>query len=340
MTRLLLLLLLGYCMLLLLSSDTSFFVLSFIPIIAKGKMTLSSTTSSSLSPKSHFRNDRRTTDIGISSVTQMQAVAVPSQAEAEAENIIVEFTAAVDIIEKIKTYKEQLFVIADRTKRGFEANNEDRIEMNTIIKELTKLNPTKEPAKAYYNEKNNENNFNNINNNNNVNNDLIYNSVQGKWTLVYTDAPDITTLDNSPFSKLGRIGQECNPPYIKNVIEYTKPLWTYRIPFVPGTDESRILQKVVIKASASSTNPMKIELLLSGLQIESNDNNSLLSFFQGNKNDKNNNNNPSIIDINGPINIPFGNLEILYLDHEIRIIRTFQNYIAINIRQKPNAEWF
>lgn len=221
--------------------------------------------------------------------------------------------------------KEELFGIADRTKRGFQASTTDRKQMNRIVHELSQLNPTKEPAMAYYNEMDTSGH--------NGNNQTI--SVEGKWTLIYTDAPDITSLEQNVLATLGRIGQECKPPYIKNVIEYTKPQWTNNIPFVPGTDESRILQKVVTKASASSIEPNKVKLLLSGLQIESNDNKvlSLLPrFVQGNNNNQ--------IDISGPIDVPFGNFEILYLDDELRIIRTFQNYIAINVRQKPNGEWF
>lgn len=188
----------------------------------------------------------------------------------------------------------------------------------------------------------------------------------GKWQLIYTDAPDIVSLDSSknPFStaKLGRIGQECSPPYIKNVIEWLRPDWAKDLPF-SGTDQSRILQKVVTAASATPTKPLLVNLKVAGFELEAgttkmtgrgdSDGNGmstttttttssssdlmnriqregipagLLSF------------NP--VDLKGPVNTPFGQFEILYLDDELRMIRTGQNYLAVNRRLAPDEEWF
>jgi PAP_fibrillin len=267
----------------------------------------------------HDENQRTTTG----TMVPQKAVLSPTVVIEEGKEIE-ETTTKVsqeDEEEKRSMYKAKIFHIADRTKRGFQANNVDRTEINRIVKELSQLNPTKEPARSYYIDSS-------------IKDDVI--SVKGKWTLIYTDAPDITTLDQNPLAKLGRIGQLCSPPYIKNVIEYRKPSWTDRFPLIPGTNESRVLQKVVTKASASSNEPTKVKLLLSGLQFESNDSN-VLSFAQGGNN---NSTEKPMFNINGPIDVPFGNFEILYLDQELRIIRTFQNYLAINVRQKPSEEWF
>jgi hypothetical protein len=88
---------------------------------------------------------------------------------------------------------------------------------------------------------------------------------------VFTDAPEITCLDTSrnPFStaKLGKIGQECSPPYIENVIEWLRPDWASGLPR-SGSDESRVLQKVVTLASATTEKPLIVDLKVAGLELE------------------------------------------------------------------------
>merc|ERR1712157_332605 len=89
-------------------------------------------------------------------------------------------------------------------------------------------------------------------------------------TAFYEDAPDITTLDSGgpfPAAKLGRIGQECSPPFIKNVIEWKRPEWLPEsLPF-SGNANSRVLQKVACEASASREDPLTIDLKLVGLDL-------------------------------------------------------------------------
>jgi hypothetical protein len=47
------------------------------------------------------------------------------------------------------------------------------------------------------------------------------------------------------------------------------------------------------------------------------------------------------IDLKGPIQTYFGKCSILYLDEELRIIQTGQNYVAVNVRQQNQDEsWF
>lgn len=225
--------------------------------------------------------------------------------------------------------KAELLNLADSTERGFEASQEDRKRAKDIIDQLEILNPTSEPASPYYS-------------------DLTYisgSNISGKWTLVYTDAPDITTLGKTtPSARLGRIGQECNPPYIKNVIEWKRPEWAAALPF-SGSDESRILQKVCTKGRASPDNPLQLELELAGLELvtapeaeaDSVNSKSLLDsittqglpvgLLQRNP-----------VSLEGPLTAPFGKAKILYLDEELRILKTNQNFVAVNIRSDP--EWF
>jgi hypothetical protein len=47
------------------------------------------------------------------------------------------------------------------------------------------------------------------------------------------------------------------------------------------------------------------------------------------------------VDLKGTWNPPFGQFEILYVDQDVRIIRTGQNYLAANQRiQAIEDEWF
>ena len=107
--------------------------------------------------------------------------------------------------------KEELLALAESTQRGFKASREEKQNAKSIVAKLAKLNPTAEPAKSYYDDADKSSNDEDI--------DSASPDLSGKWTLIYTDAPDITSLDtsNNPLatSKLGRIGQECSPPYIR-----------------------------------------------------------------------------------------------------------------------------
>ena len=42
--------------------------------------------------------------------------------------------------------------------------------------------------------------------------------------------------------------------------------------------------------------------------------------------------------IEGPLTAPFGKARILFLDERMRILRTQQNFVAVNVRSDP--EWF
>ena len=46
------------------------------------------------------------------------------------------------------------------------------------------------------------------------------------------------------------------------------------------------------------------------------------------------------VDLKGPLNPPFGQFEILYLDEDFRMIKTGQNFLAVNQRIQPGEEWF
>jgi len=228
---------------------------------------------------------------------------------------------------EVARLKAELFELADSTKRGFKATQDDRKRASRVIDQLEKMNPTSEPASPYYP-------------------DPTYipgPNVCGKWTLIYTDAPDITSLGRtSPTAQLGRIGQECNPPYVKNVIEWKRPEWAAALPF-SGTSESRILQKVCTKAKAVPDDPQTLDLQIAGFELvtgpetEDSGSNSLLDsitnqglpagLLQQNP-----------VSLEGSLTLPFGKAKILYLDENLRILRTNQNFVAVNMRSDP--VWF
>jgi hypothetical protein len=190
--------------------------------------------------------------------------------------------------------------------------------------------PSDEPACAYYREKETSG--------------VDRSTIAGKWTLIYTDAPDITSLDGGPLAmaKLGRIGQECSPPSIKNVIEWQRPDWASSLPFSGGV-ESRVLQKVCCEGSATQNNPKVVDLKVTGVEIlgmnggddlVGGDNRSMKTFLNG----------PAAllernpVKLQGPLTAPFGKFEILYLDDDMRVTKTFQGFFAVNKRDEN--PWF
>lgn len=251
--------------------------------------------------------------------------------------------APVASAEEATRLKEELLSLAESTQRGFKASRDEKQTARSIVAKLAKLNPTAEPAKSYYDDAADKSNDEE---------DSASSDLSGKWTLIYTDAPDITSLDtsNNPLatSKLGRIGQECSPPYIKNVIEWRRPdianSFPFQLPF-SGSDDDRVLQKVVTEASAKPTDPLTVELQIAGLELvgdraddaSAENTSSILSRIQAG---------PAGIlgstplELRGFLTAPFGRFKVKYLDEEFRIIETYQGYLACNLRQRTGEEWF
>lgn len=226
--------------------------------------------------------------------------------------------------------KDDLIALAAATRRGFSASRSDRERAKRIIGDLSGRSPSDEPASAYYGGGGGSDNRA---------------SLAGKWTLVYTDAPDITSLEGGPLStaKLGRIGQECFPPSIKNVIEWRRPDWASSLPFsAAGGEGSRVIQKVCCEGSATSKGPKTVDLKLLGLELSGASDGGadgagaggLSALLKG----------PAAllednpVKLQGPLTAPFGKFDILYLDDDMRITRTYQGYYAVNIREEE--DWF
>ncbi len=213
-------------------------------------------------------------------------------------------------------WKEELLHLCQRTKGGFEATSQDRRQIERLIEQQQMNKDLKlviETAiQEYYEGK--ETSF-----------------LRGKWDLLYTDAPDILSLQTSSFlptnplaPQLGRIGQDCtNPPIIENVIEWKKPSTTTNLlPSFLSSLPERILQKVSCRGSYDKNNSKldnQVNLSILGARLEMPSNSSSSS--------------PTPL-----ITLPFGSFQILYIDSEIRITKTSQNYYAINRRSKD--PWF
>jgi len=114
---------------------------------------------------------------------------------------------------------------------------------------------------------------------------------------------------------------------------------------------------VVTSGVSTPNNPTFIDLKIIGLEVkagnaiekeENNDNNDpKSSMITGVVENIQKEGIPVVIlsqnpvDLNGPLQAPFGRFEILYLDDEFRITRTNQNFITVNRRiNKKEAEWF
>lgn len=236
--------------------------------------------------------------------------------------------------------KREFMALASITQRGFQANPSDRQKFKNLIASLEALNPTPEPAFPYYDTKATTDDDNNNKNKNTP----AAPSLAGKWTLIYTDAPDITSLETAtPTAKLGRIGQECDPltKSIKNVIEWRRPQWAAALPF-SGSDGSRILQKVCTKARASPMKPLEVDLEIAGIElgVPASGGGGTGDLWQDIQNDG-----LAVallqarpVRLEGPLTAYFGRQTILYLDEDFRIIRTNQGYVAANVRDEE--EWF
>lgn len=228
--------------------------------------------------------------------------------------------------EKVAALRQKLLNLGARTDRGFRASKEDRKMARELIFNLSSYNAVREPARAYY-----QSQF--------EKQDCGSATIKGKWTLVYTDAPDITNLGQNLFAELGRIGQVCEPPYIKNVIEWKRPSWAATLPF-SGTDSSRVIQKIVTKAKADPSSPAVVGLAIAGFQLETDchegsngiqdaiQREGLIAGLLQNRG----------VDVN-VWNAPFGTFEILYIDDDFRITKTGQNFFAVNTRVQDGEEW-
>lgn len=197
-----------------------------------------------------------------------------------------------DIVEEERQLaRDALLAAITPLDRGFDADEDSRTEVARLIAGLADLNPTVEPAKE----------------------------LNGTWTLLYTNAPDILGIPTGPFAQLGRIGQEIDSTRgtITNVIEYTPSSLVSG--FLGAVQEDTLLQRVVTEYEVVSDTQVDLKIRGLGFQPRRVFGLDLPSVAS--------------VGVQGPLSLPFGSFEVLYLDEELRIVRTAQGWYSINRRE-------
>ena len=149
--------------------------------------------------------------------------------------------------------------------------------------------------------------------------DLTPVPLDGDWTLLWTDAPDITGLGSSlPLAPtLGRIGQEISAAdgTVVNVIEWRPAsfLTTLRSELA----EDSVEQRVVTGFTEATPGDVKLVLKGAGLRPRRVLNRDLeLGPY----------------DTTGLFSLPFGEFKVLYNDGSLRVVKTGQNFYSVNER--------
>ena len=176
--------------------------------------------------------------------------------------------------------------------------------------------------------------------------------------MIYTDAPDITSLDRTPTSSLGRVGQEVisaggpsdsqkGSYEVRNVIEWLRPKWAGRLPLPDrvkgwviggepseGSTGGRVIQKVITRGSDREGSGGTVDLKIAGAQVYAEGDSKGLPLLLQRVKDK-------PIDLKGPGGaLQFGSFEIMYLDEGMRIIKTSNGNWAVNLKDDAGSEWF
>ena len=142
--------------------------------------------------------------------------------------------------------------------------------------------------------------------------------LDGDWTLAWTDAPDIISLNGGLLSTLGRIGQEINAAdgTIVNVIEWSpSPL---AIAVRKEIADDVVEQRVVCSFVESSPGDVKLTLKGAGVKPR--------RVFERD------------LDVGpfeaiGPLSLPFGDFRVLFNDGDLRVVKTGQGYFSVNMRK-------
>ena len=143
-------------------------------------------------------------------------------------------------------------------------------------------------------------------------------SLDGNWTLLWTDAPDILNL-GSPLAKVGRIGQDIHDDVIENVIQYLPPDWALdRFP------NDLVEQRVVLNYVRSGNT---VDLSVKGLRLRP----KTIFGFDIPENLALD----AVGSSSGGPTLPFGRFTILYNDGDLRIVKTAQGFFAVNERMIP-----
>lgn len=199
------------------------------------------------------------------------------------------------IEEKRLAAKEALLSAISTLGRGFLAREVDQQEVTSLLQALSKFSPVEEPTAR----------------------------LGGEWTLLYTDAPDILGIPTGPLSSLKRIGQEIDAVAgtITNVIEYEPSATAAQLAGLIGgqVSEDMVVQRVITGYTPASAT--EVELKIRGLSFTPTKvfGVEIPEFAR--------------FKAEGPLSLPFGFFEILYMDDDLRIVQTRQGWYSINERR-------
>eukprot|EP00968_Pinguiococcus_pyrenoidosus_P012820 scaffold1144_cov215-Pinguiococcus_pyrenoidosus.AAC.5 len=155
----------------------------------------------------------------------------------------------------------------------------------------------------------------------------IVTDLNGKWELLYSDAPDILGIRGGPLAKLEFIGQDIDSlaMTIDNVIRYS-PSDAMRSAFGSlGIANDRLEQRVLLSYEQDPMEPRTVTMRVRGTSIAPE--NTLGGRL---------NLNP--LELVGPTTLPFGQFEILYNDGDLRIVKTGRGSYGFAERGRLGAD--
>ena len=220
------------------------------------------------------------------------------------------FASSFDTDSAVADVKARLMQLVEPLDRGFGASEDAKQQVRQVLGELEALGPSVIAAERVP-------------------------MLQGRWRLVFSDAPDIVrnTMPLGPLSAVGEIRQEIGAPdmggtfEIANIIEVLPPEAVRAIGSLPvGNDSTE--QRVLLDAQAAAPPSSRVELTLRGSELRPK---TLLG---------------QALDgilpplrLQGPkaLALPFGSFDIIYVDDTLRVVRTNQGYWGVNVRDDVAA---
>lgn len=146
--------------------------------------------------------------------------------------------------------KKSLLALGASYDRGFGATPSSRTQADSLISQLSTLNPTSNPSYGI-----------------DGNGDQIEYPppLEGAWRMVWCTAQDVLLLAASPLTTVGAIYQVIEPPVATNIIDFI-PRAQALLP--PGTVPTLIRAEVTTRASSRASLPDRIGLVFEKVKIQ------------------------------------------------------------------------
>ncbi|KAJ8605851.1 hypothetical protein CTAYLR_000529 [Chrysophaeum taylorii] len=181
------------------------------------------------------------------------------------------------LVQEIATVKRKVLGLCAGCDRGFGASGADRANVEDAIEELCGLRDP-EPLEA----------------------------LRKRWRLVYTSAPDVSTLAGNPLVQLGGIYQDATEwPRIVNVID-ASPRWLSLAPPALGSAVEIIGRQKVITTATPKTET-RVALTFERVEV------APLRFFGAQV--------PDIFTLGVPLPPASGEFDVRYLDDDFLVIQ-------------------